>query len=172
MLKKISLFFLVFIITSAFGGLTGYGAEDLGTGVSDEAYHNQKGLSHFKKGFYSLTPQHRKEEASQEYGLAIKEFQKAITLNKKSVQAHRNLARVYDVQKRYLEAAEEYKQVTDLEPMDIDTYVLTALAYTQIQRYDEAIEQLEIAKTFATDEAVIDKLSEYIEKVEQEKESR
>ena len=53
--------------------------------------------------------------------------------------------------------------------MDIDTYVLTALAYTQIQRYDEAIEQLEIAKTFATDEAVIDKLSEYIEKVEQEK---
>lgn len=52
-LKKISLFFLVIIITSAFGGLPGYGAEEIDTGVPGEAYHNQKGLSHFKKGFYS-----------------------------------------------------------------------------------------------------------------------
>jgi tetratricopeptide (TPR) repeat protein len=169
MLKKISIFFLVLIIISAFGGLTGYGAEDPGMGVSGEAYHNEKGLSHFKKGFYSLTPQHRKKEASQEYGLAIQEFKKALAINPANAETHRNLARVYYIQKKFLQAAEHYKKLTELDPYDIDSYVLTALAYAEAQRYAEARVQLEIAKNMTADLRIIEKLDGYLEKLDQQR---
>ena len=63
MLKKISFIFLVFMMTSAFCVIVVYGAENLATNTSGKAYHNQKGLDHFKKGFYDLTPKKQKEEA-------------------------------------------------------------------------------------------------------------
>ena len=168
MLKKISLFFLVFIIISALGGLPGYGVEELGTGVPGEAYHNQKGLSHFKKGFYHFTPKHRAEEASQEYDRAIQEFKKALAINPANAETHRNLARVYYVQKKFLQAAEHYKKLTELDPYDIDSYVLTALAYAEAQRYAEARAQLEIAKNMTADLRIIEKLDSYLEKLDQQ----
>lgn len=135
----------------------------------EEVSHNKKGLDYFKKGFYELTPKNRTQEAARYYELAILELKKAIAINDKYVEAHRNLARVYYVQKKFGESAEEYKKVTLLDPYDIDTHVNLALAYAQMGNYDQAIERLEIAKNWTEDEAIIQKLNGYIEKLKQER---
>jgi tetratricopeptide (TPR) repeat protein len=168
MLKKISRFFLIFLLTSAFVGFGAYGAEEGNSSIPIESYHNQKGLSHYKNGFYNLTPKHQKEEALKAYGLAIQEFKKALAVNPDYAEAHRNLARVYYVQKKYLKAAEHYKNLTNLDPYDIDAYILTALAYAEAKRYSEAKKELEIAKNMTADPMIHEKLNGYIEKIEKQ----
>ena len=166
MLKKIS-FILAFMMTSAFCVIVVYGAENSVTNTSGKAYHNQKGLDHFKKGFYDLTPKKQKEEASKEYGLAIQEFNKALAIDPDYATARRNLARVHYVRKNFLESAKHYKKLTELNPADIDSYLYAASAYEKAKKYNEAIEQLELAKSQTTSSEIIDKLDIYIEKIEQ-----
>lgn len=128
--------------------------------------HNEQGLRYFKKGFYEYAPHNRHQEANQYYEMAVAEFKKAIAANEGDAAAHRNLARVYHVQKKYALSAAEYRRVTELNPQDIDAYVNLAVAYSHLNRYEEAIEQLERAKTKTEDPGVIDKLNGYIEKLE------
>ncbi len=133
----------------------------------DEAYHNQKGLEYYQRGFYQLAPKRQLKEADQYYELSVDEFKKAISVNASYADAYRNLARVYYVQKKFGEAVEAYKKVTELNPDDLDSYVNLAVAYTQVQNYGKAIEQLEIAKARTTDAQIIEKLNSYIQKVKQ-----
>jgi tetratricopeptide (TPR) repeat protein len=128
--------------------------------------HNEKGSDYFKKGFYEYAPHNRQQEANQYYEMAVSEFKKAVAADDNDVAAHRNLARVYHVQKKYALSAAEYKRVTVLSPEDIDAYVNLALAYSHLNKLDEAIAQLELAKTKTNDPAVIGKLNGYIEKLE------
>jgi tetratricopeptide (TPR) repeat protein len=127
----------------------------------------QKGLEYYKKGFYEFAPKGQEEEARLNYDLAVSEFQKAISINPSSKEAHRNLARVYYVQKNFEEAAKEYKKVTQLDPYDIDSHVVLALALTKLHKYDEAIAQLQAAKTWTTDKSILEKLNGYIQKIEE-----
>ncbi len=128
---------------------------------------NERGEGYFKTGFYEMAPKGKAREANQYYDLAIAEFQKAIKSDDRDVAAHRNLARVYHVKGEYALSAEQYKKVTQLNPDDVDAYVNVALAYSHLHRYDDAIDQLEIAKTRTNDPAVINKLNGYIGKLEQ-----
>ena len=128
--------------------------------------HNENGLKYFKKGFYEYAPHNKHQEANQYYEMAASEFKKAIAANEGDAAAHRNLARVYHVQQKYALSAAEYKRVTELSPQDVDAYVNLAVAYTHLNRYDEAREQLELAKTKTSDPVAIGKLNGYIEKLE------
>jgi len=128
--------------------------------------HNEQGWVYFKKGFHEYAPHNKHQEANQYYEMAIVEFRKAIAVNADDVAAHRNLARVYHVQQKYSLSAKEYKRVTELSPEDVDAYVNLAVAYSHLRRYDEAIEQLELAKTKTNDPVAIGKLNGYIEKLE------
>ena len=131
-----------------------------------EGYYLQKGVEYYNKGFYEFTPKGQQEEARQNYDLAVSEFKKAISINPGSEEAHRNLARVFYVQKNFAEAAKEYKKVTQLNPYDIDAHVVLALALTKMNKFDEAIAQLQNAKTRTTDEKILEKLNGYIQKLE------
>ena len=131
-----------------------------------ESYHIQKGMEYYKKGFYELAPKRQQEEARQNYDLAVSEFQKAISMNPGSEEAHRNLARVYYVQKNFEEAAKEYQKVTQLNPYDIDAHVILALTLTKMNKFEDAIAQLQNAKAWTTDEKVLEKLNGYIQKLE------
>ena len=128
--------------------------------------YNDNGLKYFKKGFYEFAPHNKHQEANQYYEMAASEFKKAIAANEGDAAAHRNLARVYHVQQKYALSAAEYKRVTELNPQDVDAYVNLAVAYTHLNRYDEAREQLELAKTKTSDPVAIGKLNGYIQKLE------
>jgi tetratricopeptide (TPR) repeat protein len=166
MLKKTLLFFLVFIMISAGWGLAGQAANEMATDISDEAYYNQQGLSHFKRGVYGLSPQQRKKEAAQEYRLAIQAFKKALSINPDNAEALRNLARVHAVQKDFLLAAELYVKLTELDPYAIAAYMYAASAYERAQRYDDARVQIETARSKTTDPEIIEKLNGYLEEIE------
>jgi tetratricopeptide (TPR) repeat protein len=133
--------------------------------VDEAGFHNRQGMEYFKKGFYDHTPKHQAAEAEKNYGLAVKEFKAAISRDFSFAEAHRNLARVYYVQKNFDGAAEEYKRVTDLAPSDLDAYVNLALALLELKRPAEAIQALENAKGHACDPKALETLDSYIEKI-------
>lgn len=138
----------------------------------DAQYQNEKGIEYFNKGFYEALPKKKKEEASRYFEQAGAAFKKAIALNENDVEAHRNLARVYYVQKKFSASALEYRKVTFLVPTDIDAYVLAASAYTKAKDYDQAMVQLKTAKTLIADQAVIQKLDDYLGRIQQKKDSQ
>jgi tetratricopeptide (TPR) repeat protein len=133
--------------------------------VDEAGVHNRQGMEYFKKGFYDHTPKNQDAEAERNYGLAVKEFKAAISKDSSFAEAHRNLARVYYVQKNFDGAAEEYKRVTELAPSDLDAHVNLALALIELKRPAEAIQVLENAKGHARDPKVLETLDSYIDKV-------
>ncbi len=135
------------------------------TGSDEANIHNQQGMEYFKKGFYNHAPKRQDAEAERNYEFAVKEFSAAISKDSSSTEAHRNLARVYHVQKNFAGAAEEYKRVTELAPGDLDAYVNCALACIELQRFEEAIQLLKDAKDQTSDPKALDTLDSYIAKV-------
>ncbi len=160
MANRLVLLFLA-ICMSCLNGVPG-----LAQGRSSEAIsHNQKGMEYFKSGFYDLEPRNRHAEADQYYELAIGEFNRALGINPNFLEAQKNLARVYYIQKRFAAAADAYKKVTALDPTDMDAYISLALACIELHRYDEAISHLERAKSSTGDPETTARLNGYIEKV-------
>ncbi len=147
----------------AFLSVPGTFGQERGLGQAND--HNQKGLEYFKQGFYKHTPNNEIAEAEKNYGLAIKEFKEAISQDPFYPEAHRNLARLYFLQKNFDGAAEQYQSVTELTPGDLDAYVNLALALIELKRFDQAVQSLERAKLQTSDTQVLEKLDSYIAKV-------
>jgi cytochrome c-type biogenesis protein CcmH/NrfG len=124
------------------------------------ADHNRKGLEYYDEAFYGQLPKGKHREADAFFDLAAAEFREAIAANPKNVEAHRNLARLYYVRSNFLQAADAYRTVTILEPQNIDAYV-------QVDRFKEAIQELETAKTKTDNPEVIGKLDGYIRKIKE-----
>jgi len=155
MKKIIAIGFLLILLQAA-----------ISAGEKENTDHVERGKSHFKSGFYQLTPKHRQAEAEQQYVQAVQEFKKAITANPEDEAAYRNLARVYAVQKKPAEAAAAYLKVTELNPQDVDIYVLAALGLVESKQYDKAVKTLQTAKGYTEDKAALLKLDDYIAKIE------
>lgn len=132
-----------------------------------EAAKIRQGLDHFKQGYYNLTPKGRTVEAHAQLALAEKAFKEALEINCDCIDAHRNLARLYYLQRKFSEAAAEYAHVIRLDPQDIDTYVHMALAHAELGDFDEAVRYLETAKTKTDNERILHQLDGYIAKAKQ-----
>ncbi len=158
----------LFVILLLVGTLPESRSQSL-TASLQAAEHNRKGLEYFNTGFYDLAPKQKAVEADQYYELAATEFKRAISLDTKYIDAHRNLARVCYVREKYPEAAEMYKRVTLMDPDDLDAYLALADTHARMRNYKEAIAQLEIAKTHTTDPIAIEKLNGFIEKLKSNK---
>lgn len=129
------------------------------------AQHNLRGLEYFKTAFYQLTPKDRHEEAAQYYAKAEQEFGLALGANPNLAEAHRNLGRLSFVRGKFAAAAESYHKVTQLQPKDLDAYVLAALAHSELHQFEKGIAELERAKRQTSDPEVTAKLEGYIEKL-------
>jgi tetratricopeptide (TPR) repeat protein len=126
----------------------------------------RRGVGHFDKAFYDLTPHKRDLEASQEYDLAIVEFQRELAVRPSSATAHGYLARIYYLRKQFDKAAGHYDKLTELDPFNIDAYVLAALAYAEDGEIAEARTRLETAKHQTTDPSALSRLDEYLAKLQ------
>ena len=147
----------------AFLSVSGAFCQDKGAG--EAGYHNQQGMEYFKKGFYDHAPKNQLGEAERNYELAVTEFQAAITRDSSNIEAHRNLARLYHVQRNFTGAADEYQKVAELAPNDLDAYVNLALALLELKRSDDAIRALEDAKTHTSDPKALETLDSYLARV-------
>ncbi len=136
------------------------------TVFAEETDHLEQGKAHFKNAFYRLTPKHRQAEAAQEYSQAIHEFKKVITAHPNNKDAYRYLGRVYSMQDRPAKAAEAYLKVIELDPQEVDTYVLAAVELIGSQQYDKAIQTLQAAKEHTGNKSVLQKIDVYINRIE------
>lgn len=169
MFKKTSILVWVFILTAAIAAYSDTGVQESVTGEPTVAEYNQKGLSHFKKGFYNFAPKLKKKEALQEYAFAIQEYNKALSIEPDYADARRNLARVYYVQKKFLKAVEHYEKLIELDPQDLDLYMLTASAYEKMGSDTEALEWIERAKAMTTDPGAIEIMDRCIKRIKRKK---
>lgn len=129
----------------------------------------RRGVAHFDRAFYELTPHKRDLEASREFDLAIAEFERELTLRPAAAEAHRYLARIRMVRKEFRSAGEHYDALTALNPLDIDTYVLAALAYVEAGDVAAARARLVTATGQTSDPAVRARLAEYLAKLDARK---
>jgi len=124
-----------------------------------------RGVVHFERGFYELLPKGRAAEAAGEFEMAIREFKNALKLDPTQADTHRALARVYRLQEKYLLAAEHYQKVTELNPLDIDAYVMAAEALAGAGRYEDSGLLLQKAKTRTSDPGALQALDGYLRKL-------
>jgi tetratricopeptide (TPR) repeat protein len=129
--------------------------KDPGGQAREKASPIQKGRASFEAGFYEFLPKGRKAEAEQAFAAAIREFMSALADDPNSIEAHRGLARVCAVRQNHLEAARHYRRVTELDPFDLDSYVLAAVSLTETGRFAEARIELEKAKGRTVDERAL-----------------
>lgn len=125
----------------------------------------RRGVGHFDKAFYDLTPHKRDLEAAREYDLAIAEFQRELAMRPSSAEAHAYLARIYYLRNQFDKAATHYDQLAALDPYNIDAYVLAALAYAEDGKFAEARTRLTAAKHQTMDSGVLTRLDEYLAKL-------
>ena len=156
---------LLLILVFSSGGFAASG--NAPGALPEQAIINQQGLTHFKRGYYEMIPRGRKAEAQQEMARAEQAFIRAIEIDPDFTDAHRNLARLYYLQKKFDQAAIEYSHVLRLDPGDIDTYVQMAVVDTELGNFEAAVNYLEAAKKETDDEQVIQKLNDYIQKIQE-----
>jgi len=125
----------------------------------------RRGVGHFDKAFYDLTPHKRDLEASQEYDLAIAEFQRELAVRPASAEAHAYLAHIYYLRKQFDRAASHYDQLAALDPFNIDAYVLAALAFAENGQIPEARDRLAAAKNHTADPEALKRLDGYLAKL-------
>lgn len=132
-----------------------------------QAAKNQQGLTHFQQGYYVHMPTGRKAEAQKQLEQAGEAFRQAIEIDGDCIDAHRNLARLYYLERKFDQASTEYAHVIRLNPTDIDTYMHMALAQIELGNVSEAVRYLEAAKKQTDDERVVQQLDGYIAKARQ-----
>ena len=127
--------------------------------------HIRQGVAHFERAFYELIPQRRQHDADIEFDLAVAAFQRELGLRPSSVVAHRHLARVHAVRGRFALAAPGYDEVARLDPLDLDAYVLAALAYIELGQFETARDRLQDARARAVDPLAQATLDDYLSKL-------
>jgi len=127
------------------------------------------GVGHFERAFYQLVPQKRDAEATREFDLAVEQFEGELAAHPASIDAHAYLAKIFAVRKEFGKAAAHYDRLIELEPLNVDLYVLAALAYIDNMQVTEARARLVAAKDRTSDPAVVAKLTEYLSKLDQRK---
>ena len=132
-------------------------------GLSIAAQHAARGKALFDEGFYEFLPRNKRAEAEAKFNLAVRENLRAVELDPDLEPAYRQLARIYHVQKRYDKEIGTQLEILRLRPDDIDVRIRLADALIREQRFDEALEQFEAARTFTDDPYALDRIDRYIE---------
>jgi|GEM_PF-4986279 len=136
-------------------------------GQADQLSHLQRGAARFERGFYELLPKNRKAEAEVEFAAAAREYELALAEEPLSREAHRGLARVFYIRKNYVDAAAHYRRLTEIDPFDIDSYALAALALGESGRLAEARTELEKARLRTADPHALTMLDGFLRKLDE-----
>ena len=133
--------------------------------AQSEEDFEKKGLKHFDNAFFKAIPQKNKARAAAEFALAEIAFQKAIEKNPNRFESYLYLGRTYFVQKKYLQAAEQYRKVLVIAPEKREIFLQLASALEMAGDYKGAIRALEEMRSQETDPRAIQVLDDFIGKM-------
>ena len=131
----------------------------------DEKYYHELGLKLYYDGFYELLPKGKVAEAKQKFEQAADAFKEAVLINDKFIDSHKYLAKIYAMQENYLKAIDEHLKVIELDPDNLDNYLLLASVYVRTKRFNEAEKVMEHAKTKTKDPMAIQRVNELIKNI-------
>jgi len=163
---------VVFLILWTASALTAAGPSPQKTPAAparEQATHLQRGLASFEQGFYEFLPKGRRAEADAAFAAAVQELKAALEAEPGNARAHRTLARIYVVRKDHMAAAGQYRRLTEIDPFDLDSYVLAALYLGEAGRFGEARIELERAKGRTADARALALLDSYLAKLAEAK---
>jgi tetratricopeptide (TPR) repeat protein len=126
----------------------------------------RQGVSHFERAFYELTPQKRDREAAAEFDQAIAQFESELKAQPSSAVAHNYLGRIYSMRKDHRKSAEHYDRLSEIEPLNVDACVLSALAWGEAGDFAEAKIRLVEAQQRTSDPVALARIAEYIAKAD------
>jgi tetratricopeptide (TPR) repeat protein len=132
------------------------------TPVSYGTFYNHMGEKYFQNGFCDMMPHGNRQDAYQSLVNAEQAFKQAIEINYYNTDAHRNLARLYYVEKKFDLADVEYATTIRLDPSNIDARVDMALLQAERGNPQEAIRCLQDAKNRTRDPGTIQRLNRYM----------
>ena len=122
--------------------------------------------AHFEKGFYEDAPKGRGFEAAAEFVQAARLFEQALAANPNDAVAHRQLARVYAVQAKHLQAAQHYQRAAEIDLLDLDALVLAASEYAEAKRFAESRALLQTARGRTADPNALKSLQGFLQKLD------
>lgn len=167
-MPKRALVLSVLCVFAAFA-LTAYAAaspqKSSRASASEKSSHLQRGLADFERGFYELLPKGRRAEADQALTAAVKELELALETEPSNRDAHRTLGRIHALRENHKAAAEHYLRLTEIDPYDLDSYVLAALSLAKDGRLAESRVELEKAKGRTADPDTLALLDGYLAKL-------
>jgi tetratricopeptide (TPR) repeat protein len=130
--------------------------------VPGKASHLERGLAGFEQGLYTFLPTGRAAEADAAFVAAIRELELVLEIEPNNRQAHRILARIHSIRKDYAAAAGHFRRLTEIDPFDLDAYVLAALYLAEAGSFLEARVELERAKGRTADPHALALLDGYL----------
>jgi tetratricopeptide (TPR) repeat protein len=127
-----------------------------------EIGYNHLGEQHMKNGLVKLLPHQNSDGAMDDFAQAEQAFEKAIEINATCIEARINLAKLYQLEGEFDQAAAQYDEVLRLAPDD--TNVLEDMALLQIEMgdTDNASRYLDRAKRLVKDEHKRQHLDRYV----------
>jgi len=78
---------------------------------------------------------------------------------------------VYALRKNVSGAADEMVKTIELDPENIDNYLILSSFYVRMKRYNDAEKTLTYAKTLSTDPAAIDRINSLIQQMKEREEN-
>ncbi len=138
------------------------GQQERDSRVAGAIVYDYIGEQYLKEGVCAFIPPGDSASASEDLALAEEAFKKAVEVDPACVEAHLNLARLYQFQKSYDRALAEYDQAIRFAPNNTDVLVNMALLQIELGHVDEAVRYLEWAKRTTRDKRTIQRLNRFV----------
>ena len=139
----------------------------LGAGTSSKSSSKSESAAQKRERANEYFEEGKNLQEKWNYKKASKKYERAVKIDPSYAEAYSNLGYTYRKQEKFDKAVRAYKKAIKLDPKLAEAHEYLGEAYAEMGKFDLAEKELAILRKLGSDEA--DKLSEFIDKIKQQK---